>query len=161
MPATITSKRKSAAALAVCVVITFLAPAAGAFTLPGAWYASLQKPSWNPPSWIFGPVWTALYTLMAIAAWLVWRHGEWRLQRRPLTLYLVQLALNAAWTPIFFGLKRPGLAFAEIVLLLAAIVATAVAFRPVSRAAAWLFVPYLAWVSFAAFLNLTLWLLNP
>jgi tryptophan-rich sensory protein len=161
MPASLASNWKNAAALAICVVVTFLAPAAGAFTLPGAWYASLQKPSWNPPSWIFGPVWTALYALMAIAAWLVWRRGGWRDQRHPLALYFVQLALNAAWTPIFFGLKRPGLAFAEIVLLLAAIVATAIAFRHLSRIAAWLFVPYIVWVSFAAFLNFTLWRLNP
>jgi len=105
-------------------------------------------------------VWTALYTLMAVAAWLVWRRGGWAAQRRPLALYLGQLALNALWTPLFFGLHQPGLAFAEILLLLAAIVATALAFRRVSPAVAFLLVPYLAWVSFAAFLNFTLWRLN-
>ena len=129
--------------------------------MPGEWYATLRKPSWNPPPWIFGPVWTALYLMMATAAWLVWRRGGWAGQRRALTLYLVQLALNAAWTPLFFGLKMPGLAFAEILLLLAAIVATALAFRRVSKGAAALLVPYMAWVSFAAFLNYTLWSLNP
>ena len=152
---------KSVAALAVCITVTFLAPALGAWAMPGEWYAALRKPSWNPPAWIFGPVWTALYLMMAIAAWLVWRRGGWAVQRRPLTLYLVQLALNAAWTPLFFGLKMPGAAFAEILLLLAAIVATATAFHRVSKAGAALLVPYLAWVSFATFLNFTLWRLNP
>jgi benzodiazapine receptor len=154
------SMKFNAAALAVCLAVTFLAPALGVWAMPGEWYASLRKPSWNPPSWIFGPVWTALYLMMATAAWLVWRRGGWAAQRRPLTLYLVQLALNAAWTPLFFGLKMPGLAFVEILLLLAAIVVTAFAFRRASLAAALLLVPYIAWISFAAFLNFTLWRLN-
>jgi tryptophan-rich sensory protein len=97
---------------------------------------------------------------MAVAAWLVWQHVGWGRQRKPLLIFLVQLALNALWTPLFFGLHRPGLAFAEIVLLWLAIVATLAAFSRVSRAAAWLLVPYLAWVSFAAALNFTLWRLN-
>lgn len=151
---------KNTAALAVCVVVTFLAPAAAAFAMPGEWYAVLKKPAWNPPAWLFGPVWTVLYIMMAVAAWLVWRRGGWTAQRGPLRLYLGQLALNAAWSPLFFGLKMPGLAFAEILLLLAAIVVTALAFRRVSPAAAWLFVPYIAWVAFASFLNFTLWRLN-
>ena len=148
---------KNAAALAVCIAVTFLAPALGAWAMPGEWYASLRKPSWNPPSWIFGPVWAALYTMMAVAAWLVWRRGG---PRRALALYGVQLALNAAWTPIFFGLKMPGPAFVEILLLLAAIVITARAFARTSLAAALLLAPYIAWVAFAAFLNFTLWRLN-
>jgi benzodiazapine receptor len=147
-------------ALPLFLAVTFVAPALGAFTMPGAWYASLNKPSWNPPAWIFGPVWTALYIMMAVAAWLVWRRGGWPAQRRPLTFYFVQLALNAAWTPIFFGLKNPGLAFAEILLLLMAIVFTARAFRHASRVAAALLLPYLVWVSFATALNFTLWRLN-
>ena len=138
----------------------FAAASLGAFFMPGEWYATLKKPSWNPPGWIFGPVWTALYTMMAVAAWLLWKRGGFAVQRRPLTLFLVQLALNAAWTPLFFGLHWPGAAFAEIVLLLAAIVATALIFRRVSATAAWLLVPYAAWVSFASFLNFTLWRLN-
>ena len=129
--------------------------------MPGEWYATLQKPPWNPPSWIFGPVWTALYIMMATAAWLVWQRGGWAGQRRALTLYLVQLVLNAAWTPLFFGLKLPGFAFAEILLLLGAVIAATVAFRKVHKGAAALLVPYLAWVSFAAVLNFTLWRLNP
>jgi tryptophan-rich sensory protein len=99
--------------------------------------------------------------MMAVAAWLVWRHGGWAAQRRPLGLFLAQLALNAAWTPLFFGLHWPGVAFFEIVLLWLAIAATIAAFRPVSRAAMGLLMPYLAWVSFAAALNFTLWRLNP
>ena len=141
-------------------MLTFSAASLGALFLPGQWYASLKKPSWNPPAWLFGPVWTALYTLMAVAAWLVWRRGGWAAQRRPLLLFLLQLALNAAWTPLFFGLHQPGLAFAEIVLLWLAIAATLTAFGSVSRAAAALLAPYLAWVSFAAVLNFTLWRLN-
>lgn len=151
---------KSALAAAGWLLLTFLAPALGAFSPPGPWYAALAKPAWNPPAWIFGPVWTILYLSMAFAAWWVWRCGGWRVQSRPLTLYLVQLALNAAWTPLFFGLKQPGLALIAILLLWAAIIATARAFQPVSRAAALLLVPYAAWVGFAAFLNFTLWRLN-
>jgi tryptophan-rich sensory protein len=132
----------------------------GGLFMPDEWYASLRKPSWNPPGWIFGPVWTALYAMMAVAAWLIWRRGGWGKQRRPLLLFIVQLALNALWTPLFFGLHRPGLAFAEILLLWLAIALTLAAFWREHRAAAWLLAPYLAWVSFAALLNLTLWRLN-
>jgi tryptophan-rich sensory protein len=147
-------------ALVGWLVLSFSAASLGAFFMPGEWYATLKKPSWNPPDWIFGPVWSALYTMMAVAAWLVWKRGGFAAQRRPLTLFLVQLALNALWTPLFFGLHRPGLAFAEIVMLWLAIAATLAAFRPVSRPAAWLLVPYLAWVTFAAVLNFTVWRLN-
>lgn len=128
--------------------------------MPGEWYATLKKPSWNPPDWIFGPVWSALYTMMAVAAWLVWQRGGFVAQRRPLALFLAQLGLNALWTPLFFGLHRPGLAFAEIVLLWVAIAATLAAFRRVNQAAAWLLAPYLVWVSFAAVLNFEMWRLN-
>jgi len=98
---------------------------------------------------------------MGAAAWLVWRRGGFAAQRRPLTLFCVQLALNAAWTPLFFGLHWTGVAFAEMIGLWLAIVATLVAFRSVNRVAAWLLAPYLAWVTFAAALNFTLWRLNP
>ena len=148
-------------ALAGWLLLCFAAASLGGIFGPGEWYASLNKPSWNPPGWLFGPVWTTLYAMMAVAAWLVWRRGGFARQGRALTFFLVQLALNAAWTPLFFGLQRPGLAFAEIVLLWLAIAATIYAFRPVSRVALWLLVPYLAWVSFAAALNFTLWRLNP
>ena len=151
---------KSAAALLGWIALTFCAALTGIFVQPAGYYAELIKPSWAPPGWLFGPVWTALYLMMAVAAWLVWREGGWRAQRAPLTLYLVQLALNALWTPLFFGLRNPGLALAEIVLLGAAIVLTSRAFRPVSRLASWLLVPYLVWVVFAAALNFAIWRLN-
>ncbi len=152
---------RAALALAGWLLVCFAAAAFGAMFPPGDWYAALRKPSWNPPNWIFGPAWTALYMMMAVAAWLVWRQGGWNQQRKPLLLFLAQLTLNAAWTPLFFGLRRPDVAFAEIVLLWLAIAATLLAFRSVSRPAAWLLAPYLAWVSFAAALNFTLWRLNP
>lgn len=148
-------------ALAGWLLLCFAAASPGAVFVPGEWYAALKKPAWNPPGWLFGPVWSALYTLMAVSAWLVWQRGGFHAQRRPLTLFLAQLALNAAWTPLFFGLHRPGVAFAEIILLWVAIAWTLAAFWPVHRVAAWLLVPYLAWVSFAAVLNGTLWRLNP
>ena len=143
------------------VLLCFAAASPGALSPPGEWYAALQKPSWNPPGWIFGPVWSALYTMMAVAAWLVWRRGGFAAQGRPLGAFLAQLALNALWTPLFFGLHRPGVAFAEILLLWLAIAWTIALFWRVQRAAAWLLVPYLAWVGFAAVLNGTLWRLNP
>lgn len=139
------------------IVLTFLAPAAGAFTPPGAWYQTLNKPSWNPPPWIFGPVWTLLYLSMAVAAWLVWKLGG---QGHALRLYVVQLALNAAWTPVFFGAHEMGAAFLVIVSMWIAILLTLRAFWAVSRPAGLLLVPYLAWVSFASVLNFTLWRLN-
>lgn len=123
------------------------------------WYKTLRKPSWNPPPWLFGPVWTVLYISMAVAAWLVWKqeHGA---DSVALRLYAFQLLLNHAWSPVFFGLRRPGAALAVILFLWAAIVATAVSFALVSVTAAKLMLPYLAWVSFATFLNYTIWRLN-
>ncbi|KAB2660890.1 MAG: tryptophan-rich sensory protein [Verrucomicrobia bacterium] len=155
------SNFRLAFALAGWLVLCFSAASLGAFFMPGEWYARLKKPSWNPPGWIFGPVWSSLYTMMAVAAWLVWKRGGFAAQRRPLRLFLVQLALNGAWSPLFFGLHRPGVAFAEILLLWLSIVTTLTAFRPVSRVAAWLLAPYLAWVTFAAVLNFMLYRLNP
>lgn len=146
--------------LAVWLLLCFSAPALSSFARPDAWYALLQKPSWNPPGWVFGPVWTSLYTLMAIAAWGVWRRGGLRAQKIPLTLFLVQLALNTAWTPLFFGLHRIGLALLDILLLWLAIVATQLAFWRTNRWSAVLLLPYLAWVSFASFLTFTIWRLN-
>ena len=141
--------------------ITFLAAVIGSQAGPGSWYAAMAKPSWNPPNWVFGPVWTYLYLTMAWAAWRVWRGGGWTNRRTPLLMYLVQLILNAFWSPIFFGLQQPGFAFAEIVLLWGTLAGTLFLFLRVDRLAGILLVPYLAWVSFAAFLNFTLWRLNP
>ena len=142
------------------IALCFSAAAYGSQFMPGEWYAGLKKPSWNPPGWIFGPVWSALYTMMAVAAWLVWRRGGFTVNRFPLSLFLTQLLLNALWSWLFFGLKNPALAFVEIVLLWLGIGATLAAFWPRQRAAAWLLAPYLAWVSFAAVLNFTLWQMN-
>ena len=148
---------RGALVLAGLILVTFCAPLAGMTSPPGDWYASINKPSWNPPPWIFGPVWTALYLMMGVAAWLVWRRDGWR---RPLWLYFTQLALNAAWTPVFFGAREIGWALVVILALWTAILVTLLAFLRVSRAAGWMFVPYLAWVSFASVLNFTLWRMN-
>ena len=151
-------------ALGVCMAACFGAAALGAlFTGPavGTWYQQIRKPLFSPPSWVFGPVWTALYAMMAAAAWLVWRKGEAASRTLPLLLFGVQLTLNAAWSPIFFGLRSFGWALADIVALWLAIVATRVAFLRVSAPAGLLLVPYLAWVSFAAVLNFAIWRLNP
>lgn len=145
--------------LAVCLGAAALGSAA---TVPRIddWYAALDKPSWTPPSWVFGPVWTVLYIAMAVAAWLVWRQRESHAVRVPLLLFAVQLALNMAWSWLFFGLMSPALGFADIVLLWIAIAATMAAFWQRSRVAGLLLVPYLAWVTFAAALNYSIWQLN-
>jgi len=155
---------RNAAALAVCLAACFGAAVIGAlFTgqAVGTWYQQIRKPGFSPPDWVFGPVWTALYAMMAVAAWLVWRKGDAAGRTVALTLFGVQLALNAAWSPIFFGLRSFGWALADIVALWLAIVATLVAFLRVSAPAGLLLVPYLAWVSFAAVLNFGIWRLNP
>ncbi|MBS0364059.1 MAG: tryptophan-rich sensory protein [Proteobacteria bacterium] len=124
------------------------------------WYVGLHKPAFTPPNWLFGPVWTALYLLMALAAWRVWRAAGPVERRAPLGLYAAQLALNLAWSVLFFGLRRPDLALGEIALLLAAILATIYAFARIDRWAAGLMVPYAAWVAFASALNFEVWRLN-
>lgn len=145
--------------LAVWIILPLLAGAIGSRFQPGEWYAGLDKPSWNPPSWVFGPVWTTLYIMMGIAAWLVWdRHR--RAARTALMLFVVQLAVNAAWSWLFFGVESPGLALADIVLLWVLIVATTVAFWRLRTVAGVLLLPYLAWVTFATALNFQIWRLN-
>lgn len=149
--------------LIVFLVVCFAAAGiGGAVTTPKipGWYATLAKPSWNPPNWLFGPLWSALYLAMAVAAWLVWRQGGWSSARLPLALFGVQLLLNVLWSCLFFGLQNPGLAFFEVLLLWAAIAATMATFWRRSVAAGLLFVPYLAWVTFASVLNFTIWRLN-
>lgn len=126
----------------------------------GTWYQTLQKPSFNPPDWIFAPVWTTLYALMAIAAWRVWRRAGFTSGRNALLLFAGQLGLNLAWSYLFFGLRRIDLALIEIVILLLAIAMNAILFWRIDRWAGALFVPYLGWVAFAAVLNGALWLLN-
>lgn len=124
------------------------------------WYATLQKPGFNPPNTVFAPVWTTLYALMAIAAWRVWRAASGATRRRATALYAAQLALNLGWSLIFFGLRQPGLALVEIALLFAAVVLTGLTFWRIDRPAGLLFVPYAAWVAFAALLNFEIWRLN-
>jgi len=122
------------------------------------WYASLSKPIWTPPNWLFGPVWTILYVAMAIAAWLVWRKVG--VTSIPMQLFLLQLLLNVAWSAVFFRLRSPGPAFVEIVMLWFAILATSVEFWRVVPPAGWLLLPYLIWVSYATALNFSIWRLN-
>ena len=117
------------------------------------WYASLNKPSWTPPGWVFAPVWTTLYAAMGVAAWLVWREGGWRQQSWPIVVFVAQLTLNFAWSLVFFGLQQITWALVDIVALWLLIAMTIRVFVRVQRAAAWLLAPYLAWVSFAALLN--------
>lgn len=149
-------------AAAVIFGVTALAAAAGAAASIQApeFYRALARPAWAPPSWLFGPVWTLLYALMALAATIVWRESAGR-ARGALTLYAVQLALNALWTWLFFAWRSGALAFAEILVLLAAIVATIVAFNRVKTIAAVLLLPYLAWTLFATALTLAVWRANP
>ena len=157
------SRRSEGIGLLVALAVCLGTGALGALiTTPeiDGWYRSVAKPAWTPPDWVFGPVWTTLYVLMAIAVWLVWvrrRPGE---SIFPIGTFGLQLALNLGWSWLFFGLHRPGWASAEILVLLAAIVETALQFRRSSSAAAWLLVPYMAWVSFAAALNISIWRLN-
>ncbi|MFN3649297.1 MAG: TspO/MBR family protein [Armatimonadota bacterium] len=145
------------------VVVSFAAAATGgiASTRAPSFYAQLARPEWAPPAWLFGPVWSVLYLLMGIAAWLVWREGGFRRQAAPLSLYLAQLVANALWTWLFFAWRQGALAFAEIVLLWLLIAATAAMFWRASKPAALLLLPYLAWVTYAAALSYTLWQRNP
>ncbi len=144
--------------LGVTAVVALLGSVATA-TSVGTWYQALAKPSWNPPAWLFGPVWTALYLAMAVAAWLVWLHrGEGR--RQALLLFAVQLALNATWSWLFFFGRAPAAALVDIVLLWLAVAATVASFARLRPAAAWLLVPYLAWVTFAGALNAAIVHLN-
>lgn len=147
-------------ALAMFLGLNFAAAASGAVFQPGEWYRGLRKPSWNPPDWLFPIAWTALYLMIAVAGWLVWQAAGVA-AGFALGLYLLQLALNATWSWLFFGLKRMGWALVECLALWLAIAATIAAFAPISTTAAWLMVPYFVWVSFAAFLNFTLLRLNP
>lgn len=151
--------------LIAAVLVSEASGAIGAlFTTPAiraGWYAALNKPELSPPNWLFGPVWTTLYALMGIAAFLVWQKGwERRDVRTALGIFIGQLVLNTLWSIIFFGLRSPAGALTEIVLLWLAILTTIIAFKRISKPAAWLLLPYLAWVSFAAYLNLRIWMLN-
>jgi tryptophan-rich sensory protein len=150
-------------ALAGWVILCAAAGAIGAFASINAqdFYAQLNRPSWAPPAKVFGPVWTVLYLAMAVAAWLVWRERGWARARGALGLFVLQLVFNAVWSWLFFGWHRGALAFADIVLLVALVIATIIAFARVRRAAAWILAPYLLWVSFATALCWSVWQRNP
>jgi translocator protein len=143
------------------LAVSFAAAWVGSRYMPGAWYVSLSKPSWNPPNYVFAPIWTVLYVLMSISAWLIWLKAGIKGANAGLVLFVLQLILNALWSYLFFGLHRPGLAFFDIVALWLVILAVAVLFWRVDHVAGGLMVPYIAWVSFATYLNFVLWRLNP
>jgi tryptophan-rich sensory protein len=167
---------RSAFVLLGSILLCFVAAALGSLATAPAidgWYRTLSKPEWTPPGAVFGPVWTTLYLTMAIAAWLIWRTGIERRERSApaldrskvsvrcaLALFALQLALNVSWSWIFFGMRSPGWAAIEIAALWLAIAATTIAFFSRSRLAGWLMTPYLAWVTFAAALNVAIWLMN-
>jgi tryptophan-rich sensory protein len=149
--------------LALSILLCFGIAAIGSYFTSSSvdsWYPSLIKPSWRPPNWLFAPVWTALYLSMAISAWLVWRQSGYKKAASALTFFLLQLILNAAWSGLFFGLRQPFVAFLEIILLWLAILVTIRLFFRLRPVAAWMMVPYLLWVTFAAVLNLSIWWLN-
>lgn len=144
--------------------LSFSAAAVGslATTAQSEWYVNLTKPSFNPPGWVFGPVWTILYILIGVSFFLVWQKGfSNKTSRIALICFFVQLVFNAAWTLLFFGLQSPLLALVDIVLLCLAITLTIRYFLPISKVATGLLVPYLAWVAFATALNASIWRLNP
>lgn len=153
---------RSIGALVAWIAVSLAAGAVGgvASVNAGAFYGQLDRPPWAPPGWLFGPVWTALYVLMGIAAWLVWREAGWAAARAAFVLFFAQLALNALWTWLFFAWRNGALALAGIVVLLIFIVGTIIAFGRVSRPAAVLLVPYLCWVLFATALTAAVWSRN-
>lgn len=154
---TVTSILVLAGFFAAC----FAAALSGAYFRPGEWYERLDKPAWRPPNWLFPPAWTLLYIMIAVSGWLVWLTAGFAGAAVPLAVYGVQLVFNAGWSAVFFGARRPGWAMLEVVGLWTSIAATIAAFYPISTTAAWLLVPYLGWVSFAAVLNFAIWRRNP
>jgi len=147
----------------ISIIICQLAGLLGAFFTfdsVNTWYKTLNAPFFNPPSWVFGPVWTFLYILMGISFFIIWTQNKTVARKRAIQLFLFQLVLNSLWSPLFFGLKSPLIAFIEIVILWFAIVATFLSFKVVSKPAAYLLVPYLLWVTFATALNFSFMVLN-
>ncbi len=147
-------------ALAGWILLSFLAATIGGLAAPGPWYERVNKPSWNPPNAVFAPVWTVLFLMMGVAAWLVWQRRGQPGVTLALTLFVGQLCLNVLWSWLFFHWHRMDLAFYELLVFWVVILATLLAFWQVRPLAGWLFVPYLLWVTFAGYLNLTLWRLN-
>jgi benzodiazapine receptor len=157
------TRSRQALGLAAWLLVAFAAAAVGGVASAGAgsFYAQLARPSWAPPAWLFGPVWSVLYVLQGVAAWMVWKERGFGGARAALGLFLVQLAANALWTWLFFAWRQGALAFAEVLVLWVLIAATIAAFRRVRPLAAALLLPYLLWVSFAAALTFAVWRLNP
>ncbi len=157
-------KRSQWVVLAGFVLLCLGVGAVGGWVTAAAvrdWYPALVKPAWNPPSWIFGPVWTTLYVMMGVAAWLVWRSNpRFSAIRLAMILFFVQLALNCLWSFLFFGGRSPGLALVDIAALFVVLGLTVTAFFPHSKPAGFLLLPYLAWVGFATALNASMWWLN-
>ena len=150
--------------LVIAILIPLLVGFSSSFftvTEVNSWYQTIQKPAWNPPNWIFGPVWTTLYIFMGIALYLVWKADAGAaVKKYAITLFAIQLVLNFFWSIIFFSQHQPGWAFVEIVGMWLMILLTIFAFAKINTTAAWLLVPYISWVSFAAILNFTIWKLN-
>ena len=146
--------------IASLIVVAVVAAFGGQFT-PDSWYQEIGKPSWTPPGWIFGPVWTFLYASMGVAAWLVWLERDKRISTPALGAYILQLLLNGVWSWVFFGLHLIGLALVDLILMWIFIVVTTILFWKVRTAAGILLLPYLAWVTFAGILNYTIWTMNP
>ncbi len=146
--------------LAFWLILSFLPAWTGSHFPPGEWYAQLRRPPLTPPGWLFAPVWTVLYALMGLAAWLVWQRAGWFAAAWPLALFLLQLLLNGLWSYLFFGWQRPGLALLDLLALWLVVLSTIRVFERHHQTAALLLVPYLLWLSFAAYLNLGFWLLN-
>lgn len=157
-------KNKNFLKLIIALIVPQLFAIIGSlFTQTGvnSWYSLIEKPAFNPPNWVFGPVWTLLYILMGVSAFLIWRRGlEKKEVRFALMIFIFQLTLNLFWSFIFFGLQNPGIALTEIISLWFAILATILAFYQINKVAAFLLIPYILWVSFAAFLNYSIWNLN-
>jgi len=154
---------KKSTKIIIAIIVSQLAGIIGSiFTTPAidGWYATLARPEFAPPNWVFGPVWTTLFVLMGIAAGLVWAKGLDRKDVRiALGVFAGQLVLNTLWSIIFFGLQSPGGAFIEVIFLWLSILASIILFARISKAAAWLMLPYILWVSFAAYLNYSIWML--
>jgi len=151
------------AVLALFTLVCFAAGGLGSYWTAGSvntWYPSLHKPVWNPPNWLFGPVWSALYLAMAVAGWLVWRKAGWRDGRLAFGLFAAQLILNTLWSFLFFGMQSPLAGLVDILVLWLLIAAAGLALGRIVPAAGWLFAPYWAWVSYAVTLNFAVWWLN-
>ncbi len=146
--------------IGICLVVQAIASMLTVVSV-NDWYQTLEKPSWTPPGWVFGPVWTYLYLSMGVAVWLVWEQRESQNIKPALILFGVQLILNALWSGLFFAMQNIGAAFIEIVFLWGSILLTMILFWKIQRIAGWLFIPYLLWVSYAASLTFALWRLNP